>query len=144
MVIDDAKAREHPESIRRVVLCSGKVYVDLEGSEAASRTNEVAVVRVEMLHPFPDAELRQVLEQYTNLSELIWLQEEPRNMGAWYYMLPRLRDLRDEMGSTAVIDYIGRPERASPAEGSADAHAEEQARIVNAAFAGVEEVVVSD
>jgi 2-oxoglutarate dehydrogenase E1 component len=65
-------------------------------------------------------------------------------MGAWYYMLPRLRDLRDEMGSTAVIDYIGRPERASPAEGSADAHAEEQARIVNAAFAGVEEVVVSD
>ena len=144
-VIDDSAARERADAITRVVLCSGKVYVDLMTSEAVNgaEAGGVAVVRVEELHPFPAGELREVLVTYPNLNEVVWLQEEPKNMGAWYYINLRLRDLLEEMGAGVPLRYIGRPERASPAEGSADAHAEEQARIVNAAFSGVGRLAVS-
>jgi 2-oxoglutarate dehydrogenase E1 component len=96
-------------------------------------------VRIEELYPFPAEELRAVLEGYPDLSELIWLQEEPRNMGAWRYIQPLLQELVGEL----PVRYIGRPERASPAEGSADAHAVEQARIVEEALSGVRERVLS-
>jgi 2-oxoglutarate dehydrogenase E1 component len=133
-VSSDARAR-----VSRVVLCSGKVYVDLATSPMRADADGVAVVRIEELYPFPAEELRAVLEGYPDLSELIWLQEEPRNMGAWRYIQPLLQELVGEL----PVRYIGRPERASPAEGSADAHAVEQARIVEEALSGVRERVLS-
>ena len=133
MVIDDPVASERPKSVRRVVLCSGKVYVDLTNAEHEN-AEEVAVVRVELLHPFPAEQVRAVLERYASATEIVWLQEEPQNMGPWQYMYGKLNGLFQEMGSKATLSYIGRPEQASPAEGSADAHAEEQARIVQAAW----------
>jgi len=133
MVIDDPVASERPKSVRRVVLCSGKVYVDLTNAEHEN-AEEVAVVRVELLHPFPADTLREVLGRYASATEVVWLQEEPQNMGPWQYMYGRLHGLLQEMGSKATLGYIGRQEQASPAEGSADAHAEEQARIVQAAW----------
>ena len=138
-VIDDSIASQQPEQVQRIVFCSGKVHVDLNASEAAAE-GHVALVRIEELHPFPTAELRAVLEQYPADADIVWVQEEPRNMGAWSYMEPRLRELLtdvrgDDTTPRANVRYIGRVERASPAEGSADDHAHEQSRIVAAAFA---------
>ena len=133
MVIDDPIASEKPEAVRRVIFCTGKVYVDLT-HEQHDTNEEIAVVRIELLHPFPSDQVRDVLERYKNATEIVWLQEEPLNMGSWWYMLGKLYVLRSEMGIKTEIEYIGRPERASPAEGSADAHAENQARIVRNAW----------
>jgi 2-oxoglutarate dehydrogenase E1 component len=130
-VLDDPAVANAPENVTRVVLCSGKVAVDLEASPLRGETGNVAVLRVEQLAPFQHTAIRTALEQYPNAQELVWLQEEPRNMGAWSYMEPRLRELTGR-----TIGYIGRPERASPAEGALDIHNEEQARIVEAAFTG--------
>ncbi len=130
-VLDDAEAAERRDEITRVVLCTGKVYYDLTAGDEREKARNVAVIRVEQLYPFPEAELAEVLASYTNLKEIVWAQEEPRNMGAWRYMEPRLRELA---GKTPVR-YIGRPDRAAPAEGYLIRHEAQQARIVQEAFA---------
>ncbi len=111
----------------RVVLCSGKLYYDLVAEAEPLGDRRPAIVRVERLYGFPGEELGQVLAGYPDLREIVWAQEEPRNMGAWTFVEPRLRDL---IPSGATLAYAGRPERASPAEGYPAAHAAEQARIV--------------
>jgi 2-oxoglutarate dehydrogenase E1 component len=137
-VLDDPTARQRPDDVTRLILCSGKVYVDLVTSQFAANASHVAIVRVEELYPFPDDELAAILRQYPNARDVVWLQEEPKNMGAWTYMQPRLQPLLN--GRT--LRYIGRPERASPAEGFAEMHEQEQARIIAEAFAGVAEPAV--
>lgn len=119
------------DTVTRLVFCSGKVAVDLT---AANPPPGVGIVRLEQLYPFPEGAVRNVLNAYPNLGEVIWLQEEPRNMGAWSFVSPRLREV---LPSAMELRYIGRPERASTAEGSAESHAMEQARIVGAAFSRV-------
>jgi 2-oxoglutarate dehydrogenase E1 component len=140
-VIDDAAARGRRERVSRVICCSGKVYVDLTTSQAYADNDGVAVVRVEELHPFPAELLRDVLAGYPGLGEIVWLQEEPKNMGAWAYMAPRLQEL---VGRETLVRYVGRPERASPAEGSSDVHADEQSRIVTEALEGVRALEMHD
>jgi len=137
-VLDDPTARQRPDDVTRLILCSGKVYVDLVTSQFAATASHVAIVRVEELYPFPGDELAAILRQYPNARDVVWLQEEPKNMGAWTYMQPRLQPLLN--GRT--LRYIGRPERASPAEGFAEMHEQEQARIIGEAFAGVPEPAV--
>ncbi len=126
------------EAVQRVILCSGKVYVDLVTSKQRKDADHVALVRVEQLYPFPEAEIRNVLDRYPNVQEVVWLQEEPKNMGAWNTMEPRLLRLLDGvsalLGRPLPLRYIGRRERASPAEGSAAWHTAEQRRIVETAF----------
>jgi len=124
-VIDDPAGAAKRDSVKRLVFCTGKVFYDLT---AKPLSDEVAVVRVEELYPWPHTELSQVLDGYPNCSEIVWAQEEPKNMGAWSYVAPRLRG---SAGNSIVIRYVGRAERASPAEGYPQAHAEEQARIVS-------------
>jgi 2-oxoglutarate dehydrogenase E1 component len=131
MVIDDARAAEQPDQVRRVALCSGKVYYDLVTSEEYGSAEDVAVVRVEQFYPLPEEELRAVLERYAGASELVWIQEEPANMGAWSFLRPLLQELA---GDRLEVGYVGRPERASPAEGYKKAHDREQARIVSETF----------
>ncbi|MCA9858893.1 MAG: 2-oxoglutarate dehydrogenase E1 component [Thermomicrobiales bacterium] len=131
MVMDDAINTE-TKSVTRLVLCSGKVAVDLDASPLRAETQNVAIARVEQLAPFPKRALGKTLALYPNLKEVVWLQEEPQNMGAWTYIHAKLR----EIASGLPVSYIGRPERASPAEGAADLHAVEQKRIVAAAFEG--------
>lgn len=131
-VIDDVAATGRRETVTRLVLCSGKVIVDLEGSSERPGADRVAVARVEQLAPFQNSALRTVISNYPNLQEIVWAQEEPRNMGAWTYMEPRLRELT---GGELPIRYVGRPDRASPAEGSLYTHNEIQAQIVAAAYA---------
>jgi 2-oxoglutarate dehydrogenase E1 component len=134
-VLDDPDATSRRERVERLVLCSGKVAVDLAAA-ATSRTNpveRVAIARVELLYPFPADALSRVIAGHSHLREVVWLQEEPRNMGVWSYITPRLQPL---LPDGVALRYIGRPERASPAEGLPDVHAAEQARIVEEAFAG--------
>ena len=130
--LDDPSATAK-DTVRRLVFCAGKIYYDLvaaraEREKAGSWGNGVAIARVEELYPWPHDQVAAILDQYPNVEEVIWTQEEPKNMGAWTYVSPRLRA---STGNQLTIRYVGRPERASPAEGYHAAHVEEQARIVS-------------
>jgi 2-oxoglutarate dehydrogenase E1 component len=131
MVIDDDDAAQHPGTVRRLALCSGKVYYDLVGGDEREENPDVAVIRVEQLYPFPEEHLGGLLDRYDQATDLVWVQEEPSTMGAWTYIRPLLEALA---GDRLVVRYVGRPERASPAEGYKKAHDHEQARIVRDTF----------
>jgi 2-oxoglutarate dehydrogenase E1 component len=129
-VLDDMNASRHASRVRRVVLCSGHIWAELESDKRRAQSDDVAVVRIEQLYPFPIHEVMDVVDHYARSEELIWLQEEPRNMGAWSIVERHVGELRE-------LRYVGRPERASPAEGWADAHAAEQHRIISEVLEGV-------
>jgi 2-oxoglutarate dehydrogenase E1 component len=112
------------------VICSGKVYYDITGHELAGEVNEVAVARLEQLYPFPVAAARELIGRYPKLDEVVWAQEEPQNMGAWRTIRHRL----EEAAGGVPVRYVGRPWRASTAEGYPTAHAVEQERIALAAL----------
>jgi 2-oxoglutarate dehydrogenase E1 component len=119
------------EKVTRLLLCTGKVYYDIIGHPARQDNEGVAVGRVELLYPFPEGQLRELIDTYPNLKEVLWVQEEPRNMGARAHMSPRmLQILPDHL----EFGYIGRPERASPGEGYPAAHTMEQNRIIRTAL----------
>ncbi|MEO6858197.1 MAG: multifunctional oxoglutarate decarboxylase/oxoglutarate dehydrogenase thiamine pyrophosphate-binding subunit/dihydrolipoyllysine-residue succinyltransferase subunit [Solirubrobacteraceae bacterium] len=120
-----------PAQVTRLVLCTGKVYYDLIGHESREQNPSVAVGRVELLYPFPQAELMNLVSSYPKLQEVVWVQEEPRNMGARAFMSPRLLQVLPE---ELQFGYIGRPERAASGEGYPIAHATEQNRIVATAL----------
>jgi len=132
-VFDDEEMREKAESVERLVLCSGKIYTELVESEAREEDDSTAIARVELLYPFPAEEIRAVAEGYPNLREVVWVQEEPKNMGAWTFVEPRLRELLAESGGLP-LRYVGKPARPSPAQGSARFHKLEHAEIVRKAF----------
>lgn len=117
----------HGDDVRRLILCAGKVYYDLIGKLEQEPNPNVAIARVEQLYPLPEQQLVKAIGSHDRLEEVVWLQEEPQNMGGWRYMEPRLRAI---VGERAILGYAGRPERASPAEGFATDHEVEQARIV--------------
>jgi multifunctional 2-oxoglutarate metabolism enzyme len=119
------------ESVTRLVLCTGKVYYDLAGHSDREGNDGVAVGRVELLYPFPEQNLRALMSRYPKLNEVVWAQEEPRNMGARAHMFPRLMQIMPE---GIHFGYVGRPERASPGEGYPAAHITEQSRIVRTAL----------
>jgi 2-oxoglutarate dehydrogenase E1 component len=131
-VIDDAEARPHAGDIDRLVLCSGKIYVDLATSDLRPSSSTVAVVRIEQLYPFPQDELVGVVAGYPNLREVVWLQEEPANMGAWDFVRPVIEDVVTTR--RLPVRYIGRPRSGSPSEGSAAWHALNQRALVEQAL----------
>jgi 2-oxoglutarate dehydrogenase E1 component len=133
-VIDDALTQARPQDVTRVLLCSGKVFVDLESSPARSGNRAVAIVRLEELYPVPEQQLRELLGRYSACEELVWVQEEPANMGAWPYLAPAIRAIA---GPAIRVRYVGRPEQGSPAEGSPEVHLAEQSRLVAEAFSDV-------
>ncbi len=119
------------ELVTRLVLCTGKVYYDLVGHPDRPQHDGLAVGRVELLYPFPEGQILALMNRYPQLEEVVWVQEEPRNMGPRAHMFPRLMQIMpDGMG----FGYIGRPERASPGEGYPAAHIAEQSRIVTTAI----------
>jgi 2-oxoglutarate dehydrogenase E1 component len=123
-----------PEKARRVVLCSGKVYYDLLTERRAHQENDVAIVRLEQLYPFPETTLGRVLAPYTN-ADVVWCQEEPENMGAWNFVDRRIEKVLGRLDSRVRRPvFVGREAAASPATGSARAHAREQATLVAAAI----------
>ncbi len=132
-VLDDPRAEGRHEEIDRLVLCSGKVYYDIDQHERRQAATSVAVARVELLYPFARHELTQLLASYPNLKKVVWAQEEPKNMGAWSVMARRLPEL---LPDGVEHQYVGRPQRSSPSEGYPVAHRLEQERIVLTALEG--------
>src|SRR5215211_4818756 len=124
-VIDDVAVDARRDEVRRLVLCTAKIYYDLLASRQDGA--DVALVRVDELYPWPGDAVAEIVDRYPNLEDVVWAQEEPKNMGAWSYVSPQLRVAT---GNMLTIRYIGRAERASPAEGYSKAHEEEQKRIV--------------
>ena len=128
-VIDDASIGARVDEVRRLVLCTAKMYYDL--LDARSGIADVALVRVDELYPWPGADVAAIVDRYPNVEDVVWAQEEPKNMGAWSFVAPQLRVAT---GNMLTIRYVGRPERASPAEGYSEAHKIEQKRIVTEAL----------
>ena len=126
----DAAARAQ---VRRLLLCSGKIYYDIVGSEDFADADDLALVRVERLYPFPAEDLQAVIDRYPQIETCAWVQEEPRNMGARKFVLPRIRQL---VPYKIALGDISRPERSRPAEGYPATHHAEQARIVREALTG--------
>jgi 2-oxoglutarate dehydrogenase E1 component len=134
-VLDDTGSLVGGKKVRRVVLCTGKVYYDLLQARDERDIKDVALVRVEQLYPFPAEELKQTLAQYPN-ADVVWCQEEPYNQGAWFFMDRRLESvLVDIKHKSSRPRYVGRPEAASPATGSLKRHSIEQAQLVDEALA---------
>ncbi len=129
-VIDDAEARTRAKDIRRLILCSGKVAVDLLTSDRRKSNSQIAVCRIEQLYPFPVSEIAEVIEGYPNLDHLTWVQEEPENMGGWDFVRPQL----SELTGTRPLSVLARPRSSSPAEGSSAMHAKNQERLIAKAF----------
>ncbi|MCA1584895.1 MAG: 2-oxoglutarate dehydrogenase E1 component [Acidobacteria bacterium] len=129
-VIDDEGAGETAQ-VRRLVLCSGKVYVDLVSSEQRQAQTGIALVRVEQLYPFPSDRIRDLLQRYPRLQDVCWVQEEPENMGGWDFVRVVLEQLID---GRYPLRYIGRVRNSSPAEGSSTWHAANQRAIVEQVF----------
>ena len=125
-VLDDDDAS--PDEVRRLVFCSGKIYYDLKMQGPPA---QVALIRIEELYPWPHEAIAAIVDRYTNTTTVVWAQEEPKNMGAWAFAAPRLRAA---VGTTMPIRYVGRPERASPAEGYMSSHQSRQAAIVSEAL----------
>jgi 2-oxoglutarate dehydrogenase E1 component len=131
-VLDDPEA-DHGQ-IRRLVLCSGKVYYDVVGHDERAAAPTVAVARLEQLYPFPVDAIAALIGRYPHLDELVWAQEEPQNMGPWRSIRHRLEDAARSGAGLPGVTYVGRPWRASPSEGYPTSHLREQERIVRAAL----------
>ncbi|HEY2431588.1 MAG TPA: 2-oxoglutarate dehydrogenase E1 component [Vicinamibacterales bacterium] len=130
-VIDDDEVRASAADVRRVLVCSGKVYVDLVGGDKRAAVRDVAVVRLEQLYPVPAQNLRATLDAYNHADDIVWMQEEPENMGAWEFIRPHLA----EAAGGRPVRVIARPRSASPAEGSAARHGRQQQLLIDQAFA---------
>jgi 2-oxoglutarate dehydrogenase E1 component len=120
-----------PKSVKRVLLCTGKVYYDLVATREERGYDDVAIVRVEQLYPLRKDDLLEILSAYDDGTPVVWVQEEPKNMGAWAYMN---RELQGLLAGSFHWSCVSRPLSASPATGSNKRHAQEQARLMADAF----------
>ncbi len=130
-VLDDPLASQRADQIHRVVLCSGKIGIDLLDSPERAENPSTAILRIEQLSPFPMETTAELLSRYPNASEFLWLQEEPENMGAWGYVRSRMAEMN---GGKIVLKYFGRPASSSPSEGSFAWHSQNQQAIISQAF----------
>lgn len=125
-VIDDANITDK-SSVTRIVLCSGKVYYDLEAERKKMNEQRVALIRLEQFYPFPKTRLQEICDTYTNAKELVWCQEEPKNMGGWTFVSPRILGM---FATSKITKFVGRHASASPATGSYTVHELEQKKLV--------------
>ena len=123
-----------PAKVTRLVLCSGKVYYDLLEKRRAEGREDIAIVRIEQLYPFPEDDLVEILAPYTNLENVVWCQEEPMNQGAWYSSQHHMRRILSRHKKDLVLEYAGRDASAAPACGYASMHAEQQEKLLQDAF----------
>lgn len=130
------ETKEQKDKVKRLVLCTGKVAVDIEEALSSANAEDfewLRVARVEQLYPFPHTEVERIVKQFDKLEEIVWVQEEPKNQGSWFFMEPRLRELAPKK---AAVRYVGRPDRSSTASGHQDVHATEQKLIISTALNG--------
>jgi 2-oxoglutarate dehydrogenase E1 component len=129
-VIDDNSGNAR-SNISRLIICSGKVYYDLSEARKARNLNHIAIIRLEQLYPFPDKDIQQTINQYDNLTDIIWCQEEPQNQGAWDQLKHRFQFLADQK---LAIQYVGRKVASAPATGYHPLHQQQQTNLVNQAL----------
>ena len=122
---------ENTENIDKLVICSGKVYYDLYKQREADEKNNVAIARLEQFYPFPDKDIKTYLSNLKSVKEVVWCQEEPQNMGAWTFVMPRIQKV---LGKGQSLTYAGRQAAASPAAGQKKVHEEEQKRLISEAL----------
>ncbi|MGQ7957499.1 2-oxoglutarate dehydrogenase E1 component [Pseudomonas sp. SP16.1] len=132
-VIGEIDALE-PKKVERLVLCSGKVYYDLLEKRRAEGREDIAIVRIEQLYPFPEEDLAEALAPYKNLKHIVWCQEEPMNQGAWYCSQHHMRRVASAHKKGLFLEYAGREASAAPACGYASMHAEQQEKLLQDAF----------
>lgn len=130
-VTDDVTLPGQPDEVKNLILCSGRVYIDLVTSDLRKENPDDAIARVEQLYPFPKVELEELIQSYPKIERVIWVQEEPANMGAWNFLRPRLREM---LGDRLSLHYVGRPESSSPAEGSTTVYRINQQALIEQAF----------
>jgi 2-oxoglutarate dehydrogenase complex dehydrogenase (E1) component-like enzyme len=126
---DPAISREAADAVNKVILCSGKIYHELHTQRMKSGQDTTAIVRIEQLFPFPDDAVNKVIAKYPNAKKFLWVQEEPRNMGAYRFAQAQLKEL-----CSIDVQYVGRMDSASPAVGSSKQHAIEQDKILTEAI----------
>lgn len=123
-----------PSQVKRVILCSGKVYYHLFEAREERQQTDVALIRIEQLYPFPEEDLRLALKPFEHVTDVIWCQEEPMNQGAWYSSQHRMKRVLDRVNSDAFLRYAGRAASSAPAAGYMSIHVEEQNKFINAAL----------
>ncbi len=121
-----------PKKVRKVILCSGKVYYELLEKRREQKQNDIAIIRVEQLYPFPEYELKAALEPYAGVKHIVWCQEEPKNQGAWYILYDRFLAC---LPKHATLDYVGREHMAAPSGGYSALHKKQQAALIADALA---------
>jgi len=129
--LDDPTVPPHRNHVTRLVFCSGKVYYDVANHPRRAAARHVALARIELLYPFPLADVLDILRQYPMVEDVVWLQEEPSNLGARKWVVPQLEAL---VRHDIAVRYVSRPERSSPAEGYPAAHQAEQERLIGEAL----------
>jgi 2-oxoglutarate dehydrogenase E1 component len=130
-LIEDRLSRAKKKGIKQLILCTGRIYFDLAGSNLRSECENVAIVRIEQLYPFPHQTLEKMLKSFPALERVVWVQEEPFNMGAWQALGSRLRPM---LGDQIQLNYVGRPESSSPAEGSSTLYHLNQQALIHRAY----------
>jgi len=131
-IIPDSSGKSGAD-IRRVLLCSGKIYYELDRAREEMERDDVAIIRIEQLYPLADEEIEAALSPYDDGTPVIWVQEEPRNMGAWPHWRSKFCD---NLFDRFPFGAVSRPASASPATGSASSHKREQEKLIGAAFEG--------
>jgi 2-oxoglutarate dehydrogenase complex dehydrogenase (E1) component-like enzyme len=129
-VIDDSEVKEASQ-VKKIIFCSGKIFITLSTEREAQKISNVAIVRVEELYPFPEVEIKNILKKYSKATQFIWAQEEPQNMGAWSFISPKILKV---LGEGRSLMFVGREEAASPAVGSHKMHELEEKEILKNAF----------
>ena len=132
-VIDETDAID-PQAVKRVVLCSGKVFYDLRAARRERELDDIAIIRIEQMYPFPRLDLQAVLEQYPNFEDAVWVQEEPKNQGSWYAMLSRLATVVQRQKVDVYLRYVGREPSASAAAGYSALHLHQQETFIDEAL----------
>jgi len=137
-VIDEIESIK-PKDVKRIVLCSGKVYYDLLQARREREIDDVAIIRIEQLYPFPEDDLKAALKSYKNVQKVVWCQEEPMNQGAWYSSQHHMRRVVRSLKFASLdyeLDYAGRDASASPAAGYMALHVEQQNKLIDDALVG--------
>jgi len=132
-VIDETDAID-PQAVKRVVLCSGKVFYDLRAARRERELDDIAIIRIEQMYPFPRLDLQAVLEQYPNFEDAVWVQEEPKNQGSWYAMQSRLATVVQRQKVDVYLRYVGREPSASAAAGYSALHLHQQETFIDEAL----------
>ena len=131
-VIDDDV--DKPETIKKVIMCSGKVFYDLAKKRDEKKREDITIVRIEQLYPFPYDDLEEILLKYQNIDEFVWCQEEPMNQGAWFSHRHRIQRVLDRLGDSNEVNLVSRPAAAAPAVGLMKLHLQQQEELLNEAI----------